>query len=179
MKALALLLTLCASTCLAQMKPAPVTKLAQCQTEAKAARSAETEWSNRYYAGQAERDALATKNKELEAQNAELSKKMEEIKAAALELLKADQVTYPAAAKLQKDYGLLVDKYNRLLSVAQNQETQLQVAARQQRVSNALTIYSMMPKYTPMQLPPPPVFTNNTFNCRSNTSGTTTYTNCQ
>jgi chromosome segregation ATPase len=144
-----------AAICMAQTKSpkaVPPTKLAQCQAENTALRSYENEWSSRYYAMVAEHDALV-------AQNAELTKKMDEIKSAAAELLKADQIVYPAAAKLQNDYGALVDKYNRLLDLARSQNDQLQAAnaavdrsnSRQQRVNNALAIYSAMPKYQPPQ----------------------------
>jgi chromosome segregation ATPase len=148
--------SLLAATCIAQTqtkpKAVPSTKLAQCQAEATALRSAENEWSNRYYAAVAEHDALV-------AQNAELTKKMDDIKSAAAQLLEADKVVYPAAAKLQNDYNALIEKYNRLLDLAKSQNEQLQAAnaavdrsnSRQQRFNNALAIYSAMPKYQPPQ----------------------------
>jgi chromosome segregation ATPase len=95
---------------------------------------------------------LESKNKELEDHNAELTKKMDEIRNAAAELLKLDAVVYPAANKLQSDYGSLVQKYNSLLEVAQNLDAQLRAAnSRQQRFNNALALYNSMPKYTPPQ----------------------------
>lgn len=152
LSALLIGLLLASGVCLGQTKPAPITKLAQCQAEVKVARSAETDWSARYYEGQAERDMLANQSKELEAKNAELTKRLSETIAIARDLLKSDQAFYPAAAQLEKDHNALIEKYNRLLAIAQNQEAQLQaVNSRQQRINNALAVYGMMPKYNPPQ----------------------------
>ena len=53
---------------------------------------------------------------------------------------------------LAEDNSRLTDKYNSLLSVAQTLQAQLNAAAsRQQRINNALALYSLMPKYTPPQ----------------------------
>jgi chromosome segregation ATPase len=140
-----------ASACFAQTKtPAPPLKtmkaqLAQAQADLQASELARVELEGTS-------KVLETKNKELEASNAELNQKMDEIKSAAGELLKVDAVAYPAANKLQSDYGLLVQKYNSLLDVAQNLDSQLRAAnSRQQRFNNALALYNSMPKYTPPQ----------------------------
>jgi hypothetical protein len=53
---------------------------------------------------------------------------------------------------LAEDNSRLTDKYNSLLSVAQTLQAQLNAAtSRQQRINNALALYSLMPKYTPPQ----------------------------
>jgi chromosome segregation ATPase len=152
MKATSLLVAVFfASACFAQTKTtAPPLKtmkaqLAQAQADLQASELARVELESRS-------KVLGTKNKELEASNAELNQKMDEIKTAAGELLKADAVVYPAANQLQSDYGVLVQKYNSLLDVAQNLDAQLRVAnSRQQRFNNALAVYNSMPKYTPPQ----------------------------
>jgi chromosome segregation ATPase len=94
---------------------------------------------------------------------------------------------YAQAVELQKEYqklsaahDTLISRYNELLAQA---NTLLATAnanlARQQRINNALAIYSMMPKYQPVQLPPPPVFAPALqINCTSTTMGTTVYTDC-
>jgi chromosome segregation ATPase len=151
MKTAALSLALLfASTCFAQTKSGPPLKtmkaqLAQAQSDLQASELARVELDSK-------NKELESKNKELEARNAELTQKMEEIKKAATELLQADAVVYPAASKLQSDYGSLVQKYNSLLDVAQNLDAQLRAAnSRQQRFNNALALYNAMPKYTPPQ----------------------------
>jgi uncharacterized protein YlxW (UPF0749 family) len=54
--------------------------------------------------------------------------------------------------KLADDNSKLTDRYNSLLSTAQTLQLQLNAAtSRQQRVNNALALYSLMPKYTPPQ----------------------------
>ena len=54
--------------------------------------------------------------------------------------------------KLAEDNSGLTDKYNSLLSIAQTLQAQLNAAtSRQQRINNALALYSLMPKYTPPQ----------------------------
>ena len=54
--------------------------------------------------------------------------------------------------KLAEDNSRLTDQYNSLLSVAQTLQAQLNTAtSRQQRINNALALYSLMPKYTPPQ----------------------------
>ena len=54
--------------------------------------------------------------------------------------------------KLADDNSKLTYRYNSLLSTAQNLQLQLDAAtSRQQRVNNALALYSLMPKYTPPQ----------------------------
>ncbi len=152
MKALSLsIAVLFSSTCLAQTKTtAPPLKtikaqLAQAQADLQASELARVELESK-------NKVLESKNKELEASNAELNQKMDEIRKAAAELLKADAIVYPAANKLQSDYGALVQKYNSLLDVAQNLDAQLRAAnSRQQRFNNALALYNAMPKYNPPQ----------------------------
>jgi len=152
MKATSLLVAiLFASTCFAQSKTtAPPLKsmkaqLAQAQADLQASELARVELESK-------NKVLESKSKELETSNAELNQKMDEIRKAASELLKADAIVYPAANKLQSDYGALVQRYNSLLDVAQNLDAQLRAAnSRQQRFNNALALYNSMPKYTPPQ----------------------------
>lgn len=54
--------------------------------------------------------------------------------------------------KLAEDNSKLTDSYNSLLSTAKTLQLQLDAAtSRQQRINNALALYSLMPKYTPPQ----------------------------
>lgn len=79
-------------------------------------------------------------------------------------------------------YNALVAQHNALLAVARDFAGQLRAAQtsvmHQKQINNALVMYSLMPKYAPMVLPPPPVLTNPAFRCTSNRIGDTTYTNC-
>lgn len=95
-------------------------------------------------------------------------------------------VIFKYAVKLQQNfkikseaYDSLVDRYNSTLqqanSIINSQNARL---AHQQQISNALAIYSMMPKPQPYVLPPPPVFQSTNINCTSNSIGNYTYTNC-
>jgi len=53
---------------------------------------------------------------------------------------------------LAEDNSRLTDKYNSLPPVAQTLQAKLNAAtSRQQRINNALALYSLMPKYTPPQ----------------------------
>jgi|SRR5882724_7230758 len=158
MKALALSLTLVVgSVCSAQTKAtAPKhqakTPLTQCRADLQDAQKARDGWADLNTQLEVRNKELEAQNKELEAKNAEIIQKDEAIKKAAGELLRNDQVVYPAAAKLFDDYNSLVLKYNSLLSAAQTLQFQLNAAnSRQQRINNALAIYSAMPKYTPPQ----------------------------
>ena len=151
MKVLALSLAIVfVPVCSAQTKPPasprPLkTQLAECRADADFSHKALEEAWNQYY-------QLEARNKELETKNAELTQKDEAIKKAATELLENDKIVYPAAAKLVDDYHGLVKKYNDLLATAQGLQSQLNAATyRQQRVANALALYSLMPKYTPPQ----------------------------
>ena len=67
--------------------------------------------------------------------------------------IEKDQNEYiKVVQKLVQDNSAMVQKYNSLLAIAQNQQAQLDVAnSRQQRVNNALAFYNMMPKYQPPQ----------------------------
>jgi hypothetical protein len=67
--------------------------------------------------------------------------------------IEKDQNEYiKVVQKLVQDNSAMVQKYNSLLAIAQNQQAQLDVAnSRQQRVNNALAFYNVMPKYQPPQ----------------------------
>jgi chromosome segregation ATPase len=98
------------------------------------------------------RDELLAANKELQAKNEDLTKSNADIKAAARTLLENDAIVYPATNQLRADHNDLIQKYNSLLGIAQNQQAQLSALnSRQQRFNNALAVYSAMPKYQPPQ----------------------------
>ncbi len=145
------------SACSAQTKaPATThptkTPLSQCRADLQDAQKARDGWADLNTQLEVRNKELESQNKELEAKNAEITQKDEAIKKAAGELLRNDQVVYPAAAKLFDDYNALVLKYNSLLSAAQTLQFQVNAAnSRQQRINNALAIYSAMPKYAPPQ----------------------------
>jgi len=112
--------------------------------------------------------------------NANLAKRLEQVDALNIKIVAFNQTIIDGHGKLMSDYAALVTKYNSLLGQANaaiyEANSRLEMA-RQQRIANALTMYSLMPKYTPLPMPPPPVL-NRTINCTSNTLGTMTYTNC-
>ena len=82
----------------------------------------------------------------------------------------------------QRRYNRLIEKYNALLEIAEQLNRQLTESyaqlGRQQQVNNALAIYSLMPKYQRVQLPPPLIFNNPSFHCTSRQMGTSTYIDC-
>lgn len=108
----------------------------------------------------AENERLKAANKELSDSNIALSAKYEELRKSAFEVLQFGTRAANEYEKANAINGDIVAKYNNLLSRA-NDVINAQNArlAQQARVSNALAIYSMMPRYTPVQLAPPLLFT--------------------
>jgi len=189
MRLLALSFTLCfavPSFCLSQevankrISPtAAPTNVSRCQSDLKSAEVARDSWNALYDRLDQDRTKLEKRNKELEAGNVELAKQLEELRAAARNVLNYSVTLDAEYRKLSLLHTSLIEKYNGALEQANEQLTTANARlSRQNRINNALAIYSAMPKYTPIQLTPPPVFNNNTFNCRTNTIGSTTYTNC-
>lgn len=84
--------------------------------------------------------------------------------------------------KLLERHNALIEQHNSLLTLARSLGNPLAVAnleaARQRQINAALALYSLMPKYVPVTMPPPPVFTNPTFHCTTRQIGDTKYTDC-
>ena len=126
-----------------------------------------------------EKMKLIAENAALEKKNEELDKRSSEIRTSALEVVNFTTKLNEEYSKLLTDHATLVDRYNLVLE-AGNRQAQLanERLSRQQRFNNALTLYSLMPRYQapPLQLyAPPPALV---MNCTSNTLGQTVYTNC-
>jgi hypothetical protein len=91
-------------------------------------------------------------------------------------------VMVDASAEIdRREYNDVVVKYNALLQTAKDLNSNLREAnaklGRQQRINDALAVYTFMPKYTP---PPVRIFTPPAaIHCTSRTVGGTTYTDCQ
>jgi hypothetical protein len=133
-----------------------------------------------------ERIKLETANKELQAQNTELARKYEELRSAAKDVLAYTQTLDGQYRNMLADFKFLSQAYDQAVeqrdrAVAANSTQQSQNAARQQRISNAIALYSAMPKSTFTPLPPPLVFApvkNNSIHCTSTSAGGTTQTDC-
>lgn len=180
---IALVLT---ASCFAQT--AQPTKPVACKESKDAAKLKE------YMAADLDRERTKTADLEKRLAESDNAKIEAQAKLAAAETVLAEMrdagtklVVYTTALETEykknlANYSALTDKYNSTLqdanNIINNQNARL---ARQQRVNNALALYSAMPKAQPYVLPPPPVFTapaNTSINCTSTKSGDQTYTNC-
>lgn len=129
------------------------------------------------YAGtEEEKKALLTAPSEAMDAGVSIEKKMGERVKVINSLAQHDSATIDK-------YNALVDRHNALFAdykdYVQRVGIQLAQIGQANRVSNALAIYALMPKYQPVQLPRPPVFAPALeINCTSRTTGTTVYTDC-
>jgi hypothetical protein len=115
----------------------------------------------------------------VKAKNADLEKQLAELRAVSMEVLKYGLTADTEIRKILTDYNSLIEKYNTLLERANTALAQANAKAeRQRQFNNALAIYSVMPKYTPTYLPPPPRFGGLQMNCTSRTVGGTVFTDC-
>ncbi len=138
------------TVCVAQQKLTPKSSpLAQCRVNEQVAVDALVDRI-------AERDKLQTANKELVDRNAELTKKYEELRTAAKDVLGYTQTLDVQYRNMLADFKFLSDAYDRAIRerdiAAQATASQQTLrAAQQQRVANAIALYQAMPKYQPPQ----------------------------
>ena len=192
MKTALAVLLLC-SCCFAQTKPIKSKALLKCEANLATANELQSqyEWAGNYLLQEkaaltAERTKLTTENEDLATRNLELAKKLEEMKRAAVEVLKFNSQLQAEYFKILSSHNALIEQYNSTLQTASNAVDQANARmARQQRFNNVLAMYAMMPKYTP----PPltiyqPQFSTPQFSqrlnvtCSSQRIGDFTYTSC-
>lgn len=113
---------------------------------------------------------------EAQAKQAAAEAALQQIRVAGIAVVNYTEALQTEYKKTIDAHNALVEKYNSMLSQANNIISQQNARlAKQQRINNALAIYSLMPRYTPIQPPPLP---KTSINCISNSLGSTTYTNC-
>jgi hypothetical protein len=147
-----LILLLCSAALAQTTKPAAKPKLAAVCTESKDSADLKS-----MLTADLERERARTAELEKKLADAEFSKNalLSVNKEQAQEIAKL-QALAVNADKLNSRVSELTDQYNQLLYNANAIiNTQNQRLARQQRIANALAVYSAMPKYTYTPLPPP------------------------
>ena len=152
---LTLILVMAASPLFAQTgTPPPKTRLAQCRSDLENSEAARKNWNQLYDRLDQERARLEAKLKKLDEAHATLMKDHNELKVVAQQVLTYTVRLDAEYSKMLTSYGSLVGKYNGLLERANSQLAQANARlSKKQRLSNALLMYSLMPKYNaPMTL---------------------------
>lgn len=160
----------------ATKKPAPKPE-SECTTAIKATAQVIDSLAAELAKERTANEQLKISNKTLADANAELAKKNENIKTAAVGMLDKNSKDYAA---LVADNAALAERYNSLRDRANQTIDELnnRLASRQ-RAYNALAIYAAMPKYQAPVLQAPPAPVNMQLNCTSIKMGDTTRTTCQ
>ncbi len=148
---LTLILVMAASPLFAQNStPPPKTRLAQCESDLQNSEAARENWNQLYDRLDQARARLEAKIKKLDEAHATLMKDHNELKVVARQVLTYTMKLDAEYTKMLTSYGSLVGKYNGLLERANSQLAQANARlSKKQRLSNALLMYSLMPKYNP------------------------------